>query len=85
VLSTIKYFREEYEAHIRGECPTGKCKELIRYEITDDCIGCTLCAQECPVDAIGFRPHEKHEIDNELCIKCDGCRQVCPEDSVIVR
>jgi NADH:ubiquinone oxidoreductase subunit F (NADH-binding)/NADH:ubiquinone oxidoreductase subunit E len=85
VLSTLRYFREEYEAHIRGECPAGKCKELIKYEITDDCIGCTLCAQDCPVDAIAFKPHEKHEVDNELCIQCDGCRQVCPENAVIVK
>jgi NADH:ubiquinone oxidoreductase subunit F (NADH-binding)/NADH:ubiquinone oxidoreductase subunit E/Pyruvate/2-oxoacid:ferredoxin oxidoreductase delta subunit len=85
VLSTLAYFREEYEAHIRGECPAGKCKDLIKYEITDDCIGCTLCAQDCPVDAIAFKPHEKHEVDNELCIQCDGCRQVCPENAVIVK
>jgi len=85
ILSTLEYFREEYEAHIRGECPAGRCKDLIKYEITDDCIGCTLCAQDCPVDAIAFRPHEKHEVDNELCIKCDGCRQVCPENAVIVK
>lgn len=85
ILSTLEYFREEYEAHIRGECPAGKCKDLIKYEITDDCIGCTLCAQDCPVDAIAFKPHEKHEVDNELCIQCDGCRQVCPEDAVIVK
>ncbi len=85
ILSTLKYFREEYEAHIRGECPAGKCQELIKYEITNDCIGCTLCAQDCPVDALAFKPHEKHVVDNELCIKCDGCRQVCPEDAVITR
>lgn len=85
ILSTLRYFRDEYEAHIRGECPAGKCKALIKYEITDDCIGCTLCAQDCPVDAIAFKPHEKHEVDNELCIQCDGCRQVCPENAVIVR
>ncbi|MDF1576340.1 MAG: NAD(P)H-dependent oxidoreductase subunit E [Bacteroidales bacterium] len=85
ILSTLRYFREEYEAHIRGECPAGKCKDLIKYEITDDCIGCTLCTQECPVDAIAFRPHEKHEVNNDLCIQCDGCRQVCPENAVLVR
>jgi NADH-quinone oxidoreductase subunit F len=85
ILSTLRYFREEYEAHVRGECPAGKCKALIKYEITDDCIGCTLCAQDCPVDAIAFKPHEKHEVDNALCIQCDGCRQVCPENAVIVK
>lgn len=85
VLTTLKFFREEYEAHINGVCPSGKCKEMIQYEITDDCIGCTLCAQDCPVDAIPFNPHEKHEINQDLCIKCDGCRQVCPENAVITR
>ncbi len=85
VLSTLRFFRNEYEEHIKGTCPAGKCKDLIQYEITDDCIGCTKCAQDCPVDAIPFKPHEIHEINQELCIKCDGCRQVCPVDAVITR
>ncbi len=83
VLSTLNYFREEYEAHMEGQCPTGKCTDLIQYRVTDDCIGCTLCAQKCPVDAIPFQPHEKHEINQDLCIKCDTCRLVCPEEAVI--
>lgn len=83
VLSTLRYFREEYEAHMEGRCPTGKCADLIAYQITDDCIGCTICAQKCPVDAIPFDPHKKHVINKELCIKCDTCRLVCPENAVI--
>lgn len=85
VLSTLRYFREEYEAHINGTCPTGKCTELITYTVNDDCIGCTMCAQKCPVDAIPFKPHEKHNIDTELCIKCDACRVVCPVDAIDVK
>ncbi|WP_167605479.1 NAD(P)H-dependent oxidoreductase subunit E [Maribellus sediminis] len=85
VLSTLKYFREEYEAHINGTCPTGKCMELITYSVNDECIGCTKCAQKCPVDAIPFTPHEKHSIDTELCIKCDACRAACPVDAIDVK
>ena len=82
VLSTLKYFREEYEAHINGHCPTGKCKELITYSVNERCIGCTLCSQNCPVGAIAFTPHERHKVDTEICIKCDTCRQMCPEDAI---
>ncbi len=85
VLSTLKYFREEYEAHINGVCPTGKCTDLITYSVNDECIGCTKCVQKCPVDAIPFTPHEKHSIDTELCIKCDACRVVCPVDAIDVK
>ncbi|MBN2597715.1 MAG: NAD(P)H-dependent oxidoreductase subunit E [Marinifilaceae bacterium] len=85
VLSTLKYFRHEYEAHINGECPSGKCEELIRYEINDNCTGCTKCAQRCPVDAIKAKPYELHEVDNELCIKCDICKQICPVDAVEIK
>ncbi len=85
ILSTLKYFRDEYEAHLNGICPTGKCTELVNYSITDNCIGCTLCVTRCPVAAIPFLPHEKHVINTDLCIKCDACRQVCPVDAVVVK
>lgn len=85
VLSTLKYFRHEYEAHINGECPSGKCEDLIRYEINDKCTGCTKCAQRCPVGAIEAKPYELHKVDNELCIKCDICKQICPVDAVEIK
>jgi len=84
VLTTLKYFRSEYEKHIRGHCPSGKCLPLITYRIDESCIGCTKCAQSCPTDAIAFKPYEVHEIDQPECIKCDICRQVCPVDAVKV-
>ncbi len=84
VLSTIKYFRDEYEAHIENRCPAGRCRALITYSVTDDCIGCTLCAQHCPVDAIAMKPYEKHEIDTEKCTRCGTCKAVCPEDAIEV-
>ena len=82
VLTGLKYFREEYEAHAKGYCPVRKCRDLIKYVITDKCTGCTKCSQECPVNAIPFKPYEKHEIDLDLCTKCDNCRIVCPENAV---
>lgn len=85
VFSTLMYFRDEYEAHLNGVCPTGKCTALIRYSVNDKCIGCTICAQKCPVDAIPFTPHQKHVINNELCIKCDACRLDCPVDAIDVK
>ena len=84
VLSTLRYFRDEYEAHLEGRCPAGRCTELITYRVTDDCIGCTLCAQHCPADAIEFAPYQKHEIDPEKCTCCDICRSKCPEDAIVV-
>ena len=82
VLSTLKYFREEYEAHLKGVCPAKKCRELITYTINDKCIGCTICAQKCPANAIPYKPYEKHEIIQTECIKCDTCFQVCPHEAV---
>ncbi|MBN1515529.1 NAD(P)H-dependent oxidoreductase subunit E [Candidatus Sumerlaeota bacterium] len=82
VLTTLVHFREEYDAHVEGRCPAGKCKSLIRYEIDATCNGCTLCAQRCPVDAIPSRPYARHEIIESLCTRCDICRQTCPLGSV---
>lgn len=84
VLTALRYFREEFEAHINGKCPAGKCKALIRYFITDDCIGCTKCAQVCPSGAIEMKPYEVHHIDDALCVRCGECYQICPVDSVKV-
>jgi NADH:ubiquinone oxidoreductase subunit F (NADH-binding) len=85
VLSTIKYFRDEYEAHIQKRCPAGRCKALIIYSVTDDCIGCTLCAQNCPAEAIEMKPYEKHQIDSDKCIRCGTCKSVCPSDAIKVK
>ncbi len=85
VLTTIKYFRDEYEAHLHGRCPAGRCPALVHYTITDKCIGCTLCAQNCPTDAIAFNPYQQHEIDDEKCVRCDTCRSICPADAIEVK
>ena len=82
VLTGLRYFREEYEAHTKGICPANKCRNLIKYVVNEDCTGCTKCSQDCPVNAIPFKPYEKHEIDQLICTKCDNCRIVCPETAI---
>jgi len=84
VLTTLRYYRDEYEAHLQGRCPAGKCLALIKYRITAECTGCTLCAQHCPVDAIPMTPYERHVINLDLCTRCDSCRRVCPHHAVEV-
>ncbi len=83
VLSTLKYFEDEYLAHTEElRCPAGVCKKLVIYEITDDCIGCTKCKRNCPVNAISGELKDKHEIDQNLCIKCGQCIEACPKHAI---
>lgn len=84
VLTSIKYFRDEYEVHIREKkCPAGVCKELIEYGIDQEkCNGCTLCARKCPTDAISGEQKQVHTIDTSKCIKCGICYEVCRFDAV---
>ncbi|MFC1707867.1 NAD(P)H-dependent oxidoreductase subunit E, partial [Planctomycetota bacterium] len=84
VITTLRYFRDEYEAHLEGRCPAGRCRGIIRYRITNSCIGCTKCAQSCAVRAIAARPYEKHEIDLDVCTRCGVCVGGCPEAAILV-
>jgi NADH-quinone oxidoreductase subunit F len=86
VLTTIRYFRAEYEAHIaEHRCPALSCDALIAYTIDPEaCTGCTLCAKKCPVDAVRGDKKQPHAIDQELCIRCDSCRAACKFDAVLV-
>lgn len=79
VLTTIRYFRDELEAHIREhKCPAGECRSLITYGIyKDKCVGCTACARQCPVNAIAGEVKCPHEIDTDTCIKCGNCMTAC--------
>ena len=85
VLSTLKYFRDEYEAHVvEKRCPAGVCKHLMHYEIQPDkCRGCTLCARRCPANAITGKVKEPHVIDQSKCIKCGACMEGCKFSAII--
>ena len=82
VLTTIKYFRKEYEEHIKGVCPAGVCKAMVKYVVDDNCTGCTKCAKACPADAIPYTPYQVHRIDTEKCVQCGLCIDECRFDAI---
>jgi len=86
VLSTIRYFRDEYEAHIKDKrCPAGVCRALITFSIDEEkCTGCGACAKACPQNAITGAKKQPHKINTDKCIKCGICRTVCKFDAIKV-
>ncbi|NLD05079.1 MAG: NADH-quinone oxidoreductase subunit NuoF [Synergistaceae bacterium] len=84
ILSTLRYFRDEYEAHIyEKRCPAGVCTALLGYKITEKCVGCGICKKVCPVDAISGEPKGRHTIDPDKCIKCGACMEKCPFKAIV--
>lgn len=85
LMSTLKYFRDEYITHIRDKrCPAGVCRELIKFEITEKCTGCMACISACATHAITGRKDEVHILDQEKCNKCGACYAVCQHDSILI-
>ena len=83
VLSTLRYFRHEYEEHVQGICRTGSCKQMVKLQITDDCVGCTKCARAYPSEAIEYTPYKQHAIDTEKCTQCGLCIDECDYQAIV--
>ncbi len=84
ILSTVKYFRQEYMAHIVDKrCPAGVCKELVSHAISEKCTGCVACLKPCPTNAIVGKPKELHVILQDKCIQCGACYQICKYDAIV--
>ncbi|MBM7624353.1 NADH-quinone oxidoreductase subunit NuoF [Sporohalobacter salinus] len=84
VLSTLEYFRDEYEAHVEEQkCPAGTCEDLLNFKITEDCRGCTKCVNKCPTNAISGEAKKQHVIDVDECIKCGACIDACPFNAIV--
>lgn len=86
VLTTIRYFRNEYEAHINEhKCPAGECSALLTISINEDkCVGCTACARKCPVSCISGEVKKPHVIDQKECIRCKQCVSSCKFNAIVV-
>ena len=84
VLTTLKYFRNEYEDHIYNKkCTAKSCKSLISFNINEDCRGCGACAKKCPVGAISGNKKEMHTINQDVCIRCGRCEETCKFDAIV--
>ncbi|MCL2853918.1 MAG: 4Fe-4S binding protein, partial [Defluviitaleaceae bacterium] len=86
VLSTLRYFRDEYIAHVKDKrCPAGACQNLSNFYIADNCLACGICKKNCPVDAISGEKKQLHVIDLYKCVKCGICLQRCPFKAIVKR